>query len=735
MTEVTSVENGSAQEEEPLVTPEEKMDISEEELKKTQEDFQVESEANSTVRHYKRNSSTSSLTSGHIRGRRRHGGISGGYINNSRNESGRHVLEPGSESPACSSVETPHDLFIELHQLEYCDGQGQVWKERARWIKFEEDIEEGSDRWGKPHVASLTFHSLLELKRGLQDHGVVMLDCKLIDLSEIFETVAKQLFCSGLITVDGKKKIMQMLSQKVSELYNNRGNVKTRRHRRHSYPLEPRQGRERRGSVFHRLSTKGHDHHQLQAFNGDYTSIPVTVDYCQTSHIPKDSREGIMRKIPEDSEAAMVMIGADDTETLDESVMALVRLTKPTVYQGFTEVPIPLRFLFICFCKSREREAYFEIGRSLSTLLSDPYFRKSAYRATSCNGILKGIDRFLDRTMVLPPGEWDRELLEPILRHREKTQHAQNKARSERFSSARLSESDIKSILEKQRQKEDAGSNFLKRTGKVFGGLVNEVKQRYPLFISDIKDGLNIQCLISFMCLYFACIAPAVAFGGLLGSKTLDVLGVSEMIISTGLCGMIFAIFSGQPLIIIGATGPMLVFEENLYKFCDDLEVDFLVWRVWIGLWILVIALAVVAAEGSALIHYFTRFTEEIFATLISLIFIYETYKSLYYVVDKNPFQMEYCSSSHTNCSDILNTSYEILEEIIVLDNDRQHEFTELPTVHHSEPSHKDHEKDDHDPYPNTALLSIILTLGTFFVAYFLRNFQNSTFLGRTVSY
>ena len=41
------------------------------------------------------------------------------------------------------------------------------WKETARWIKYEENVED-SNRWGKPHVASLTFHSLLELIQGLE---------------------------------------------------------------------------------------------------------------------------------------------------------------------------------------------------------------------------------------------------------------------------------------------------------------------------------------------------------------------------------------------------------------------------------------------------------------------------------------------------------------------------------------------------------------------------------------
>lgn len=46
-------------------------------------------------------------------------------------------------------------------------GEEMEWKETARWIKFEENVEECNE-WGKPHVASLTFHSLLELRKGLE---------------------------------------------------------------------------------------------------------------------------------------------------------------------------------------------------------------------------------------------------------------------------------------------------------------------------------------------------------------------------------------------------------------------------------------------------------------------------------------------------------------------------------------------------------------------------------------
>ena len=58
---------------------------------------------------------------------------------------------------------SPHNLFVELDEL-----KGDQWVEQSRWIKYEEAREEGADRWGKPHVSSLSFHSLLNLRLSLE---------------------------------------------------------------------------------------------------------------------------------------------------------------------------------------------------------------------------------------------------------------------------------------------------------------------------------------------------------------------------------------------------------------------------------------------------------------------------------------------------------------------------------------------------------------------------------------
>lgn len=58
-------------------------------------------------------------------------------------------------------------VFVQLDELKG-NGDEREWKETARWIKYEEDVQEGTDRWGRPHVASLSFHSLLNVRRSLE---------------------------------------------------------------------------------------------------------------------------------------------------------------------------------------------------------------------------------------------------------------------------------------------------------------------------------------------------------------------------------------------------------------------------------------------------------------------------------------------------------------------------------------------------------------------------------------
>ena len=62
----------------------------------------------------------------------------------------------------------------------------------------------------------------------------------------------------------------------------------------------------------------------------------------------------------------------------------------------------------------------------------------------------------------------------------------------------------------------------LERTGRLFGGLIQDIKNKAPFYLSEYYDALSIQCLASFFFMYIACITPIITFGGLLGDATED---------------------------------------------------------------------------------------------------------------------------------------------------------------------------------------------------------------------
>ncbi|WP_417847411.1 PTS sugar transporter subunit IIA [Thalassoglobus sp.] len=172
----------------------------------------------------------------------------------------------------------------------------------------------------------------------------------------------------------------------------------------------------------------------------------------------------------------------------------------------------------------------------------------------------------------------------------------------------------------------------LEYTGKIAGGLIQDVKRRLPKYWSDFTDGLHPKAVASTLFLFFACLAPTVTFGGVMSIETNGDIGAVEMIVATAMCGVIYALFSAQPLNILGGTGPLLVFTAILYNLCHDMQIDFLPAYAWVGIWTALITILLAVTDASFLMRYFTRFTNEIFSALISVIYIYNAIKALIYI-------------------------------------------------------------------------------------------------------
>uniref|UniRef100_A0A8C5CLL4 Anion exchange protein n=1 Tax=Gadus morhua TaxID=8049 RepID=A0A8C5CLL4_GADMO len=497
-----------------------------------------------------------------------------------------------------------YQVFVELNELVVDQNQQVQWRETARWIKFEEDVEEETERWGRPHVASLSFRSLLELRRTLS-HGAVLLDLDQKTLPGIAQQVVEQMVISDQIRAEDRGNVLRALLLK----------------HRYTQPPSP---------WFHqlvklRISQRGE----------------INVSVCSVGF-------------------------------LDQPSMAFVRLQEAVPLESVLEVPVPVRFLFLLLGPP-----------TLSPVLLQK-FHEAAYMADDRQDLLTAINCFLDSSVVLPPSEMEGDdMLPPVL--------------PDKLSSLQNDPLPVYPPVPRRPGPVQARRRPPEADGSSVRGLVKDVARRYPQYLTDIRDAMNPQCMAAVIFIYFAALSPAITFGGLLGEKTEGLIGVSELIVATALHGLVFSILGAQPLLIVGFSGPLLVFEEAFYSFCKQTEMEYLTARVWIGFWLVLIVVLTVAFEGSFLVRFVSRFTQEIFSFLISFIFIYETFSKLVKIFQEHPLK--------SNCSAPINETL--------------YPFNATLDV---SPAGKVVGE------PNTALLSLVLMSGTFLMAFYLRKFKNSVF-------
>jgi len=217
-------------------------------------------------------------------------------------------------------------------------------------------------------------------------------------------------------------------------------------------------------------------------------------------------------------------------------------------------------------------------------------------------------------------------------------------------------------------------------------GIVDDYKQTIGTHWKAEMINFNFKTIAVSFFLFFAAVAPAITFGAIYAKVTHNWIGAIEMIAATAWCGIFYALFGGMPIMINGGTGPVLAFAGVLYKLSKSLDVPFLTFNAWVGLWVTLYMFIAAFFDLNKFMKYATRFTDEVFALLISAIFIIDALGS---------------------------------------------PFSPVGVYHYFAESHKSHdnyEMEEDYSYVATALLSLVLTLGTTGVAFKLRSFKFSPF-------
>uniref|UniRef100_A0A8C6TM24 Anion exchange protein n=1 Tax=Neogobius melanostomus TaxID=47308 RepID=A0A8C6TM24_9GOBI len=697
----------------------------------------------------------------------------------------------------------PHDLFTELDELSFRDGSAMEWRETARWLKFEEDVEDGGERWSKPYVATLSLHSLFELRSCILN-GTVMLDMRASTIEEIADMVIDSMVASGQLKDDLRDKVREAMLKKHHHqnekkfsnriplvrsfadigkkqsdphlLERNGEGLSSSRLSLHKPGLSPSgsnlsQRRESKVSILlnhllpssntslstphntpssFRRSADGHSethgvgpqgipevvvsppeddevHNsakdeagspQLNRRGSSVSQGPMVSPHSVPNNLDGNkaverrpskvgvSREGssvdfskvdmnFMKKIPPGAEASNVLVG--EVDFLEKPITAFIRLSPAVLITGLTEVPVPTRFLFLLLGPHGKGPTYHEIGRSMATLMTDEIFHDVAYKAKDRTDILSGLDEFLDQVTVLPPGEWDPTIrIEPP----KNVPSQMKRKRPPQLNGTTSPSGEMEKLDDHQIGPE------LQRTGRIFGGLILDIKRKVPFYWSDIRDAFSLQCLASVLFLYCACMSPVITFGGLLGEATKGNISAIESLFGASLTGVSYSLFAGQPLTILGSTGPVLVFEKILFKFCSDYGLSYLSLRTSIGLWTAFLCLVLVATDASSLVCYITRFTEEAFAALICIIFIYEALEKLFHLVTQHA-GMSLIGPGTTGC---------IARNINPTCQQLRGQFVGSACGHHG-------------PYiPDVLFWSVILFFTTFFLSAFLKQFKTERY-------
>ena len=110
-----------------------------------------------------------------------------------------------------------------------------------------------------------------------------------------------------------------------------------------------------------------------------------------------------------------------------------------------------------------------------------------------------------------------------------------------------------------------------------------------------------------------------------------------ENLLALTIGGALYSWCSGQPLVLLCFTFPLVMFEKALHELCILANLDYLPFRMWIGLWTVMFLLIFLGFDLSIYIRYFTRFTLDTFIVLVGITLILQGLREIDHIRTEYP--------------------------------------------------------------------------------------------------
>ncbi|KAH7008262.1 HCO3 transporter family-domain-containing protein [Ilyonectria destructans] len=179
----------------------------------------------------------------------------------------------------------------------------------------------------------------------------------------------------------------------------------------------------------------------------------------------------------------------------------------------------------------------------------------------------------------------------------------------------------------------------------LFRGMVNDVRRRAPYYVSDWRDAWDYRVVPATVYMYFANILPALAFSLDMFQKTGSNYGVNEVLLASVLGSIVFSLFSAQPLVIVGVTGPITVFNYTVYDIMKPTGVNYIGFMCWIGIWSLILHWILAITNSCNWLRWVTRFPCDIFGFYVAFIYLQKGIQVLQRLGDDAAFYLSIVSA------------------------------------------------------------------------------------------
>lgn len=170
-------------------------------------------------------------------------------------------------------------------------------------------------------------------------------------------------------------------------------------------------------------------------------------------------------------------------------------------------------------------------------------------------------------------------------------------------------------------------------SNKQFGfmrGIKNDIRTRAPYYNDDWGKPKNTSTVINATLFAFVVqLIPALIFADLMYSKTNGNLGTAETLLSSGIIGVIYAVLAGQPLVLLGITGPVAILLGTSYRLSSQFDSEYWPFFWWLCIWTAVLHWLTAIFGLVSFVWHISPFTTQIFEFFIACTFIYESIRDL----------------------------------------------------------------------------------------------------------